>query len=714
MATSTTVFALIDQALLRPLPFPQAERLVTVGQYREDKTNTAGPAYLRSVRAMQSVASAGLVRNWVIDANVARGDVAEVVRSLHADRGFLDTLGLPLALGRNFSVEEDRPNGAQAVILSHAYWRDAYGADPGAVGSTLLLEGKVAQIVGVLPAGFQWPQDFDLILPMRLDPATTELSTNETVVARLKPGVSVATASAEAATVIGNLLLSNISGEQSREKWQQTLHRYPPNALPIKTSVFTAQSGNTLWLFSATAACVLLIATVNLTSLMLLRTLARSHDHAVRSALGAAPRRLASPVLAEGALVGALGAAAGLLLAWLGLRGLAGWVPLEWMRGEPVALGWASVVFALVSGLCTALMAGGLGLWRMRRLPLAGELAGGGRADWSRSSGRLGKALVVAQVALAVVLLTGAGLFIRSLHELHKVPMGFESHAVSIFSLSPVKADVRSFAQNLTLADRIVERLQRVPGVQYVAAASNPPTTTQLNMPIILPDARSLSTQFRLMTPQMLDVFRIPLLAGRGITRDDGAGSERVCLVSAAFAQQYLQGKPLGQMVMLGDVGMGPPVPMRVVGVVGDVRQFGPAEPAPPIVYTALAQVPEGIGQLLSSFGGLTYSLRMRPGMAIDQAILQRAVAEIAPRQPISDLRTMDTVVASTTSQQKLNLLLISLFSTLALLLAAVGLYAVMAVAVAARRHEFGVRAVRGAPPARLLRQVLGEGARQL
>lgn len=713
VATTTAVFSLLDQALLKPLPFPQPDRLVTLGQYFDGERNSAAPGYYAPVRRMRSFASTGMLRSWAINTNIARGDEGRVVGSLRVDRGFLETLGLPMALGRNFNVEEDRVNGPQAVILSHAFWTQYYGADPAAIGQTLQVEGRAAQVVGVLPAAFRWPVQFDILLSMQPDLASTNLSTNEQIIARIKPGISVAEASAETGAVLGALLRQN---PRMTEEWRRHLLEFPPNALPLKGSVFASRTGNTLWLFFGAGACVLLIAAINLASLMLLRALGRSHDSAVRLALGAPLARLGLPALAEGLLIGLCGALVGIALAWLGLRLMAGWVPPEWIRGEAAALTGASVGFALLAGAATALLASVLGLLRVRGLQLTRELVGGGRAGWSRGAGRLGRGLVIAQVVVAVVLLMGAALFTRTLQRLSEVPMGFESRAVTIFSLAPIRERHAEVGSMVEQTDRIVERLRRLPGIAHVGAGSNPPTATQLNWSYVLPDGRSISAQYRFMTPDFFNVFGMPVLAGRGIGEQDTAGAERICVVSAAFARQYLGDAPLGKIVAIEDDGEDRRVPMRVVGVVGDVRQFGPAEPAPPIVYTPLAQLSPGAWRIIRGFGGLTYALQSRAGNTGGNAerALREAIAEVAPQQPISDLDAMDAVVASTTSDQKLNLLLVGLFAGLALLLAAVGLYAVMATAVAARRHEFGVRAALGAAPRRLLRQVLREAGLQI
>lgn len=712
VATTTAVFALLDQALLKPLPFPQPQQLVTLGKAVDGGHNIAAPGYYPPLRRLSALQSIGILRGFPVPANIARGDTSEVVAAISADEGFLRTLGLPMAAGRNFNAEEDRPGGPQAVILAHRFWQRYFGGDPAAVGRTLQVEGKPVQIVGVLPADFPWAEPFDVVRNMQPDLTATNLSTNEIIVARLRPGVSVAAASAQTAEVLKGVLRSS---PYMTDDWWHQLQRDPPNALPLQDSLYSSYSGNTLWLFFAAAACVLLIAAINLTSLMLLRALGRSHDSAVRAALGAPWTRLSLPALAEGVLIGALGSLAGLALAWLGLRLLGGWVPLLWMRGEAAHLTGASALFALLAGGATALLAAALGIVRGRRRNLVTELAGGGRGGWSLQAGRLGRTLVIAQVAIAVVLLIGAALFTRTLQKLAEVPMGFESRSAMVFTLSPVKERYATAQDAVEQARRIVARLQQVPGIERVGVSSNPPTATQLSWSVEVDGGPSLDSQYRVVTPQFLEVFRIPLLAGRGIADGDVAGAENVCLVSASFAERYLHGQALGKIVTVPDDGDNHRLSMRVVGVVGDVRHTSPAEPPEPTVYQPLAQMSEPMWRIMRSFGALTYALRLHAGATgVDERALRAAIGEVAPQQPIADLQSMNAVVATTTGEQKLNLLLVGLFAALALLLAAVGLYAVMAVAVAARQHEFGVRAALGAPPARLRQQVLREAGMQI
>jgi predicted permease len=710
VATITAMFALVDQALLKPLPFPQSDRLVTMGTYMDENVYGAGHAYYAPLRAMSSIEAAGTA-DGPVNVNIAPDGRPQVVVAMHADRDFFDTLGLPMALGRNFDDAENRPHGPGAVILTDAFWRGRFGADPSVVGRTLEVEGQGMQIVGVLPRAFQWPWGADLILSMQPDLASRDMSTNQLIVGRMKPGATVKGTAAETAAVLTQLLAAS---SDDAARMREAIRQQPPSALPLLPSVFAPNTGKTLWLFLGASGCVLLIAVINLVSLILLRSLSRTHASAVRAALGSSTGRLSLPAFGEGLLIGVLGAVFGLGLAWLGLRLIGGVVPPEWLRGEHVALTGMSVVFALVAGLAAAVGATVLAMLRGRRRDWRSELVGGGRSGLSREDGRTGRALVVAQVAVAVVLLVGAALFTRTLQELESVPMGFTSRNVTTFTLSPVKQRYVTVADVSALSRKLLERLRRLPAADGAGVSTNLPTGSQLNWPIVLPNGSIVGVQYRLMTAGFLEAVGVPVLEGRSIADSDVASADPVCVVSASFARQYFGVEDaLGHVVMLR-LDAARQVPLRVVGVVGDVRQHGPAEQAPAILYTALAQATDGMWAVMREFGPLSVAVHLRPGSALNDGTLRDVVNEVAPGQPISNMRTLETVVASTTAAQRLNLLLVGLFAGLALLLASVGLYAVMSVAVAAHRHDYGVRAALGATRERLLFTVIRSAATQV
>jgi putative ABC transport system permease protein len=715
VGTTALVFSLLDQALLKPLAFAQAERLVVAGIKDEDSV-TGSPGLYVPIKSIKSLRDSGMVLGFTRNTNIASEGRPEVASALSADSGFLRTLGRPMALGRNFDADEDRPNGPRGVILSHDFWQRHFGGDRNVLGHSLDVEGKALPIIGVLQSGFEWNAPFDMILPLQPDMTSTDvLSNNQYIVARLAADVSLARADAEASTRLrayGNAALRGAS-EGERATWT----RYRVGVGDLKQVVF-AGGRDTLWLFLGSALCVLVIAAVNLANLMLLRALARSHDGAVRAALGAPWLRLALPSLAEGLLIGFVGGIVGLLLAWLGLRALGVWVPPEWMRAQALHLSGTTVVFAFAIALLVAVLAACIGAWRAQRQTLVSELVGAGRSGLSRESGRLGRFLVVVQIAVAIILLSGAALFLRSLQRLSEVPMGFESRSIATFSLMPVLERTPDITAVTLQTRHILEALGRQPGVQRTGASTNLPTGSQFNMLMQFPDGSQANAQYRPVTPGFLQVFGIPLLAGRGFdAQRDVAGGERVCVVSAAFVRDYLHGgNAIGQVITteLGDASH-PGRPMRVIGVVGDVRQRGPGEPAPGVLYLPLAQMSPGMWDLVRRFMPLSYAVQVQPGsLGQVQHALPGVVEQVAPGQPIGDIQTMEQVVASTTNDQKLNLLLVGVFATLALVLASVGLYAVTAVTVAARSSEFGIRAAMGAAPSRLARQVLGECARQV
>lgn len=713
VGTVALVFSLMDQALFKPLAFPQADRLVVVG-FKDGDSVRGAPALYSAVKPLKSLAVSGMVSGWVTNTNIAGPGGPQVVSALRADGGFLRALGRPMALGRNFNADEDRPAGPQGVILSHEFWMRHFGGEHTVLGRSLEVEGKAIPVIGVAPANFEWDTTFDMILSLQPNLTDTyNIDANEYIVARLAMGVSPTQASAEVEARLRGTVMDAVRGNAHLTDY---FSRFPLGVGDLKQAVFSEGRG-TLQLFLGASFCVLIIAAVNLANLMLLRALARSHDGAVRAALGAPWLRLALPSLAEGLLVGACGGLAGLLLAYLGLRALGAWVPAEWMRTQALSLSGNTVALALLVSLIVAILAACIGAWRANRQTLIAELVGGGHSGLSRGSGRLGRVLVIVQIAIAVVLLSGAALFLRSLQRLSEVPMGFESRSIATFTLAPVLGREPDIAAVTLQSRRIVEALQAQPGVIRAGASTNLPTGSRLNMRMGFADGSEASAEYRPVTPDFLDVFGIRVLAGRGFdAQRDVAGGERVCLVSSAFVRDYLHGKEaIGQIITLPGDGSGRSGPMRVVGVVGDVHNRGPAEPVQGMLYLPMAQMAPTMWNWVRTYVPLSYAVHVRSGsLAQVQRDLQRVVERVAPGQPIGNIQSMEQVVAGTTDPQKLNLLLVGIFSALALLLAAVGLYAVTAVTVAARTGEFGVRAAMGATPRRLARQVLGECVRQV
>ncbi|MBN8727565.1 MAG: ABC transporter permease [Xanthomonadales bacterium] len=702
IGAATAVFALVNAVLLAPLPYPQAERLAVVDKHDGHPWSTISPMQYQMLEGVEGIESLG-AHFAPRDVNVAGGSDPELVTAWPTDARLLPTLGVTPVLGRNFNAEEDRPNGAGAAILGHAFWQRHFGGAADVIGRSVLVDGVATPIVGVLPARFRLDGSPDLLLPLALRPGSDDGATNLLVIARLAPGTALGTASRAIET---RLLARMREIGFSYVNWQPSF-----SATPL-TENFRATARPVLLLFLACAACVLLLVAVNLANLMLLRALARGHDGAVRAALGASTAQLALPAFGEGLLVGSAGALGGLLLAALALALARVWLPAGWIDPQAGLFGPAAVGFALAAAFVVALLASLFGVWRGRSGDAARELAAGTRGGSSLGAQRFGRALVVAQASLATVLLAASALLAHSLWKLSHIDPGFDAGNVVVFRLNPAAALYPDTASVQGFADRLLERLRAEPGVEGATTISTLPVGSQFNVSMRLGDGRALhqAPQYRLVAPGSFDVFRIPLLAGRDFDDGDRAGSEPVVIVSQSFARQYLDGDAIGQSLQVEPGAQFPTPRMRIVGTVGDVRQFGPQEDAPPTVYVPLAQVPDALYTLIRRFAPLNAVVRVDGAPTAYFERLRAVLREIDARQGIAGMRLFERDVADATAPQRMNAVLVGLFATLAILLAAVGLYSVTAVAVATRRREYGVRAALGAAPTRLLRGVVGRG----
>lgn len=696
------VFALVDAVLLTPPPFAQPDRLVVVGTDGRP-WSTISPQQYQLLDGVAGIASLGS-HFAPKDVNVAADSSdPELVGAWPVDAGLLPTLGVAPVLGRNFSAEEDRPNGPRAALIGHAFWQRHFSGDANVVGRSLLIDGVATPVVGVLPATFRLDGSPDVLLPLALPANSQDGATNLLVIARLADGATPASAGAAVeAHLQARLRERGVSYTNFDPRFTTTTlaHNLGQTARPV------------LLLFLACAACVLLLVAVNLSNLMLLRALARGHDSAVRSALGASTAQLALPALGEGLLIGGIGALGGLALAAVALRIARAWLPPSWLDPQDAAVGANTIVLAFAAALAVALLATLFGAWRGRSGDAARELAAGTRLGSSIAAQRFGRLLVVAQASLATLLLASSALLAHSLWKLSRVDLGFDARGVITLRLNPAKALYPDTASVQHFAQTVLDRLRAEPGVRDAALTTTLPIGAQLNVSMRLPDG-SLppeAPQYRAVSTRSFETFGIPLVAGRAFVESDRAGSEPVAIVNAAFAQRYLRGEAVGQSIKVDDsADLRMPL-MRIVGVVGDVRQFGPQEEAPAIAYVPLAQVPDAFFDLVRQFAALNAAVRVDGAPAPYFERLRALLRGIDARQGVANLRLFERDVADATAPQRMNAVLVGSFATLATLLAGVGLYSVTAVAVATRRREYGVRAALGAAPGRLLRGVVARG----
>lgn len=708
VGSGTAVFTLIEHVLLKPLPYPHAERLVALGPLDGSYVGGISPQQYQQLRGLDGVREMGLYMPGGPAVNISGNGEPQLVPSLQMDRGTLPTLGMQPLLGRNFNREEDSPNGPAVAIISYGLWQRRFNADAAIIGRSLRVEGTPHTIIGVMPA--DWDLAGDVILPAALRPNSREDGTNYEAAARLQAG---ATRAAVAAQVDARLRAFYAPQAGTYGEWWKHMHFGAQDLHAFRH----AEDGLQLALFAGCALAVLLIAQVNLTSLMLLRALSRRQETAVRGALGASEWRLVLPLLAEALLVGMLGAAAGLGLAGAGLAVLGGLMPPDWMAGG-LHPGAPAGVFAGVVGVLGALLGSVLGL-RRSHIATAEALREGGRNGWRRQERRFGRWLVMAQVALATVLLCACGLFAHALLDAARVPLGYRTQGIVTFELAPIKATYPDAAAVEHLSRRLVDRLRSIPGVDAASAATNLPGGSwrdQFNLGgFRVPGGRDENNiQFHAVDTGYFRLFGIPLEKGRGFVASDVRGGEAVAIVNRTLADRWYGGHALGQLIQRGEGAER--FSARIVGVVADTYQLGPLEPRSrgPILYLPLTQVPDRELGIFRSFEPMRYALAVRGDPAAYRHALQQAVAAVAPNQPMDNVRTMPQIMHATIEKVRVQLWLTALFAGLALLLAAAGLYAVMAVAVASREHEFGVRLALGSPPARLAWLVLRGGARQV
>jgi putative ABC transport system permease protein len=712
IGASAAVFALIEGTLLKPLPYPQAERLVAVGMLTDDGAATS-PELHQHLMGMQGVQSMGIVTSMAPSNVMIEGRPLQVPTML-IDRELLPTLGVHLTLGRSFTAAEDQPGGPPVVMLGHAFWKRHYGGDPGALGQLLTIEGKPHTIVGVLPAGFEQlgrifglTGDIDVVLPAALPANSHDDGTNYMSVARLAPGVGIGAVSAQVDARAQALVASAPLSASQRK----SLSRQKFMALPLQRQMHVGAHG-VLLLFQVSALLVLLIALVNLGNLMLLRSLARSHDVAVRRALGASLWREWLPALAEALLIGVCASLLGIVLAWASLHVLHHVVSSVVVDLHAAVLDTFTVSLTLFVGVCAALVAAALGVWRSRKLVDADQLREGGRSGLGRADQRLGRVLVVTQVVLATSLLLVAGLFMHALYNAAHAQLGFSDKHILTMELAPVKASYPDATSVQRLAREVIDQLRAQPGVASAVASTNLPVGQQLNLPAHAPGEEPSSMQFRAISPEFFATFDIAVRQGRAFDAHDVRGGEAVAIINSTLAEHVYGGQALGKLI---DILSGPDmVEARIVGVVQDTSQYGPLEPQPPIVYLPLAQTPDKLIELVRSFEPMRVAIRVHGDAQDYRGAMRDAVARVAPTQPIANMRTLTSIVEDTTADARLDLLLIGVFAVLALVLASAGLYAVMAVSVAAREREIGVRMALGSSSSQLLAWVLRSGVMQV
>ncbi|MCU1384703.1 MAG: hypothetical protein JWL71_3400 [Acidobacteria bacterium] len=718
IGANTAIFSVVNSVLLEPLPYPDPDRIVAIFNASPDGTNSGASVPKFNVWRDQTnvLQDTSAYRFGVL--NLSGGDRPEQVKSGQVTGDFFRLFDAPLAAGRTFTADEGRPNGERVVVLSDGFWRRRFGSDPQIIGRTISLSGDPYLVVGILAPAFSrahFDPSPDVWTPFQMDPASSDQAHYFTAVARLKAGVTLAMANTQ----------MRAAADQFRRRFpgffgpQQTF-----GVQPLRERMVRNVRTSLLVLVGA-VGFVLLIACANVANLLLVRATARKREIAIRAAMGAARGRIVRQLLTENLLLSLTGGALGLGLGLAGIRALLainpGTMPRIGADGSGVTADWRVVAFTVTISIATGLVFGLFPALEASRVDLNASLKeSSGRSGSGVRQNRARSTLVVVEVALALVLLVGASLLIRSFVALRAVDPGFATHDILTLRMSLAEAKFSNTAGLDQLTRIGTERLRAVPGVEAATATCCIPLQGGFGLPFNIvgrpvEGGGPYTGQggWISLSPGYFEVFHIPLVRGRDFNARDRRDTAAVVIINQAMARQFWpQGDPMSDQLLIGK-GMGAASdeqPRQIVGIVGDVRDSGLNQDPQPTMYVPFAQVPDSVTALNARIGDIGWVVRTRGEPHALSAVVQQALRDASGGLPVAGIRSMDEIVAQSTARSDFNMLLLTVFGGAALLLAAIGVYGLMSYAVQQRTQEIGIRLALGADRRQVRNMVIVQG----